>query len=157
MIPYARGKFFEEYEIGQEFPTIGRTITESDVLGFAGLSGDFNPLHLDAEFAKSSPFKVRIPYGLLIMSIASGLIDRLGVLPGTSLACLEIHWKFFQPVMMGDTIRVIMTVMDKKESRKGDRGVVTFKIDVFNQKEVKVDEGSWSLMIAKRNYFQDQD
>jgi len=94
MEAYPRGMYFEDFEAGQEFVTLGRTITESDVLGFAGLSGDFNPLHLDHEFAQKSPFKARIPHGLCIMSIASGLIDRTGVNSGTALACLEITWKF---------------------------------------------------------------
>lgn len=153
MIPYPRGKFFEDYAIGQEFVTHGRTITEADILAFGAISGDYNPLHFDAEFAKHSPFRGRIPHGLCVMSIATGLIDRLGVLPGTALACLEIHWKFFGPVLMGDTIRVVMKVVDKKESSKGDRGIVAFEMPVFNQREEKVNEGSWRLIIAKRNYF----
>lgn len=153
MDPYPRGMFFEDFEAGKEFMTLGRTITESDVLSFAGLSGDFNPLHLDHEFAKNSPFKARIPHGLCIMSIASGLIDRTGVNTGTALACLEITWKFFQPVMIGDTIRVMMKVLDKKESSKGDRGTVIFEMQVLNQKDQKVEEGSWKLMFAKRSYF----
>jgi acyl dehydratase len=154
MIPYPRGKFFEDYQVGQEFATHGRTITEADVLAFGGLTGDFNPLHFDEEYAKHSPFKVRIPHGLCTVSIATGLIDRLGVLPGTALACLEIHWKFFHPVLMGDTIRVVMKVIDKKESSKGDRGIVAFEMPVFNQREERVNEGSWRLMIAKRHYFE---
>lgn len=153
MADYPRGKFFEDLEVGQEFATSGRTITESDVLNFAGLSGDFNPLHMDEQFAKDSPFKARIPHGLCIMSIATGLIDRLGVVSGTALACLEITWKFFQPVMIGDTIRVIMRVLEKKESSKRDRGVVAFEMRVLNQKEGMVEEGSWKLMMGKQSYF----
>ena len=114
MADYPRGNFFEDFEVGQEFPTCGRTITEGDVLSFAGLSGDFNPLHLDEEFAKQSPFKTRIPHGLCIISIATGLIDKLGVVSGNALAFLELKWKFFKPVMVGDTIRVIMKVLEKR-------------------------------------------
>ncbi|MFH1350328.1 MAG: MaoC/PaaZ C-terminal domain-containing protein [Pseudomonadota bacterium] len=154
MIPNPRGKFFEELEIGQEFPTSGRTITESDILTFAGFSGDFNPLHLDEEFAKLTPFKSRVPHGLCIISIATGLIERLGVVNVTALACLEIAWKFFEPVMIGDTIRVIMRVIEKRESQKGDRGLVAFEMDVLNQHGKKVEVGSWKLMMAKKNYFE---
>ena len=153
MIPYPQGKFFEEYKVGEEFATEGRTITESDINNFAGLTGDFNPLHLDEEFAKKSPFKTRIPHGLSIVSIATGLIDRLGIMPGAALACLEINWKFFHPVMIGDTIRVTMTVVNKKEGSNGKKGIVDYAIRVFNQKEIKVQEGSYRLMIAKRLYF----
>lgn len=148
------GRFFEDFEIGHEFETHGRTITEGDILSFAGHSGDFNPLHMDDEFAKKSPFKARVPHGLCIMSIATGLIDRMGVTSGTALACLEINWKFFQPVMIGDTITVIMRVVEKKESSKGDRGVVAFEMPVLNQSGEKVEEGSWKLLMAKKSYFE---
>ncbi|MCJ7721519.1 MaoC family dehydratase N-terminal domain-containing protein [Candidatus Bathyarchaeota archaeon] len=154
MVQYPKGKLFEDFEIGQEFQTSGRTITESDMLNFAGLSGDFNPLHLDEEFAKGSPFKTRVPHGLCIMSISTGLIDRLGVISCTALACLEINWKFFKPVLIGDSIRVVMKVLEKKESKKGDRGVVTFEMMIFNQKGEKVEVGLWKLMMAKGNYFE---
>jgi len=149
-----KGKFFEEFEIGEEFETLGRTITESDILNFAGLSGDFNPLHLDEEFAKRSPFKARVPHGLCIMSIATGLIDRLGVISCTALACQQIMWEFFKPVRIGDSIRVVMKVLEKKESKKGDRGLVTFEISVLNQRNEKVETGSLKLMMAKESYFE---
>jgi acyl dehydratase len=149
-----KGKFFEEFEIGEEFETLGRTITESDILTFAGLSGDFNPLHLDEEFAKRSPFKARVPHGLCIMSIATGLIDRLGVISCTALACLQIMWEFFKPVRIGESIRVVMKVLEKKESKKGDRGLVTFEISVLNQRNEKVETGSLKLMMAKESYFE---
>jgi acyl dehydratase len=148
------GRFFEDFEIGYEFETHGRTITEGDILSFAGHSGDFNPLHMDEEFARKTPFKARVPHGLCIMSIATGLIDRMGVTSGTALACLEINWRFFQPVMIGDTIKVIMRVVEKKESSKGDRGVVAFEMPVLNQNGEKVEEGSWKLLMAKGSYFE---
>ena len=149
-----KGKFFEEFEIGEEFETLGRTITESDILTFAGLSGDFNPLHLDDEFAKRSPFKARVPHGLCIMSIATGLIDRLGVISCTALACLQIMWEFLKPVRIGESIRGVMKVLEKKESKKGDRGLVTFEISVLNQRNEKVETGSLKLMMAKESYFE---
>jgi acyl dehydratase len=154
MTSYPKGKLFEEFEIGEEFQTAGRTITESDILNFAGLSGDFNPLHLDEEFAKGSPFKTRVPHGLCIMSIATGLIDRLGVISCTAIACLEIIWEFFKPVLIGDSIRVVMKVLEKKESKKGDRGLVTFEMLILNQRNEKVETGSLKLMMAKETYFE---
>ena len=153
MVIYAKGRVFEDFEVGQEFETSGRTVTESDILNFAGLSGDFNPLHLDEEFAKGSPFKTRVPHGLCIMSISTGLIDRLGVINCTALACLEVNWKFFKPVLIGDTIRVVMKVLEKKEGKKGDRGLVNFEMMILNQKDEKVEVGLWKLMMAKESYF----
>jgi len=153
VVIYAKGKVFEDFEVGQEFETSARTVTESDILNFAGLSGDFNPLHLDEEFAKGSPFKTRVPHGLCIMSISTGLIDRLGVISCTALACLEIDWKFLKPVLIGDSIRVVMKVLEKKESKKRDRGVVTFEMIILNQKGEKVEVGLWKLMMAKGSYF----
>jgi len=153
MKPYPMGKLFEDLEIGQEFHTSGRTITEGDMLQFAGLSGDFNPLHLDEEFAKGSPFKTRVPHGLCVMSIATGLIDRLGVISCTALACMDITWTFMKPVLIGDSIRVVMKVMEKKESKRGDRGVVSFQMLVSNQRDENVEKGFWKLMMAKGSYF----
>ncbi len=153
MDSYPKGKFFEEFEEGEEFQTVGRTITESDVLNFSGVSGDFNPLHLDEEFAKNSPFKTRVPHGLCIMSIATGLIDRLGVISCTALACLDISWKFFKPVLIGDSIGVVMKVLEKREGKKGDRGLITFEMAVRNQRKETVETGMWTLMMARENYF----
>ena len=153
MATYPMGKRFEDFEVGQEYHTSGRTITEGDVLNFAGLSGDFNPLHLDEAFPKGSPFKTRVPHGLCIMSIATGLIDRLGVVSCTALACMEINWTFLKPVLIGDTIRVVMEVLEKKESKRGDRGVVSFEMRVLNQRDESVERGFWKLMMAKGSYF----
>ncbi|MEK6711850.1 MAG: MaoC/PaaZ C-terminal domain-containing protein, partial [Nitrospinota bacterium] len=86
------GKFWEELKVGQEFWTGGRTVTEGDVLAFSGLTGDFNPLHVDEEFARTSPFGTRVPHGPLIHDMYLGLLDRLGLLAGTALAFLELRW-----------------------------------------------------------------
>src|SRR3954462_8726299 len=97
--------YFEDVEIGQEWESQGRTITEADVVNFAGLSGDFNPIHVDHEFARTTPFRKPIAHGLLVLSVASGL--GLYAPPMRTLAFLELReWHFRAPVFVGDTIRV---------------------------------------------------
>ena len=83
------GKFWDELMAGQEFWTGGRTVTEGDVLAFSGLTGDFNPLHVDEEFAHTSPFRTRVPHGPMIHDMYLGLLDRLGLIAGTALAFLD--------------------------------------------------------------------
>src|SRR5512137_2414766 len=110
-----RGMYFEEFAAGQAVMTPGRTVTEHDVVGFAGLSGDFTQLHTDAEFAKSTPFGQRVAHGLCILSITTGLAVQCGILEGTILAFREINeWKFSQPVFIGDTIHAELDVTDTK-------------------------------------------
>lgn len=145
-----RGKTWDELEVGAEFWTGGRTVTEGDVLGFSGLTGDFNPLHTDEEFARSSPFGTRVPHGPLIHDMYLGLLDRLGLVEGTALAFLELRCKFLAPVLVGDSIHARVSVADKREARKPDRGVVTFRITMFNQREEPVQEAEHVLMMARR-------
>ena len=90
-----RGMWFEQFDVGQRIITPGRTITESDIVTFAGLSGDYNQIHTDVEFSSKTPFGQRVAHGLLVLSIASGLAMRTGVLEGTVIAFREINnWKF---------------------------------------------------------------
>ena len=99
------GLFYEDFHAGQKIVTVGRTITESDIVTFAGLSGDYNQLHTDAEFSRQGSFGQRIAHGLLGLSITSGLALRTGFLEGTVIAFREIsEWKFTKPVFIGDTI-----------------------------------------------------
>jgi len=143
------GKSWDELVVGQEFWTGGRTVTEGDVLAFAGLTGDYNPLHVDAEFARTSPFKTRVPHGPLIHDMYLGLMDRLGLVAGTALAFLELRWKFLAPVLMGDTVHARVTVRDKREVKKPDRGIVTFAVTLFNQRGEAVQEGEHVLLLAR--------
>ncbi len=110
-----QGMYFEEFEVGQRITSPGRTITEADVVAFAGISGDFNSIHTDAEYAKDGAFGQRVAHGLLVISIVSGLAVRTGIMEGTVIAFREIkNWKFSQPVFIGDTIHIIMEVKEKK-------------------------------------------
>ncbi|MBI2555303.1 MAG: MaoC family dehydratase N-terminal domain-containing protein [Candidatus Rokubacteria bacterium] len=143
------GKTWDELQVGEEFWTGGRTVTEGDVLAFAGLTGDFNPLHVDEEFARTSPFGTRVPHGPLIHDMYLGLLDRLGLVAGTALAFLELRWKFLIPVLVGDTVHARVVVQAKREVSKLDRGIVTFAVTLFNQRVEPVQEGEHVLMLAR--------
>lgn len=145
-----RGKYFQDFSIGDEFHTPSRTITEADIVNWSYLSGDWNPVHTDEEFAKKSEFKTRIAHGPLSLGIATGLMDRIGIIEGTALALLTLTQKFNAPVYIGDTISLKMTVSQKKETRKEDRGIVTFKVNILNQNGQIVSEGTWDLLIASK-------
>ena len=147
-----QGLYFEEFEIGQHFVTAGRTITESDIVTFAGLSGDNNQIHIDAEFSKTSPFGQRVAHGLLVTSIASGLIALSGLIDGTVLAFREINnWKFTKPVFIGDTVHVETEVAATKAIRRLGGGAVTIILDVKNQHAETVMKGKWTVLIVSQS------
>jgi acyl dehydratase len=143
--------YFEEFEVGQKILTAGRTVSEADIVGFAGLSGDFNQIHTDIEYSKATPFGQRIAHGLLGLSIATGLAVQAGVLRGTVLAFREINeWKFIQPVFIGDTIHVEMEVMETKALRRIGGGAVIIAMDVINQEGKTTMKGTLSVLIMSK-------
>jgi 3-hydroxybutyryl-CoA dehydratase len=146
-----RGLYFEEFETGIRITTPGRTITESDIVSFAGLSGDYTSIHTDAVYSATTPFGQRVAHGLLVLSIASGLGARTGVLEGTVMAFREINeWKFVKPVFIGDTIHVVMEVMETKAMPRIGGGAVTLKLDVLNQKDEVVMKGNWTVLMMSK-------
>lgn len=146
-----RGMYFEEFEAGQTVISAGRTVTESDIVTFAGLSGDFNQIHVDADYSKSTPFGQRVAHGLLGLSIASGLAVQTGVMEGTILAFREINeWKFIKPVLIGDTIHVEIEVLETKPLRRIGGGAITISLDVINQNNDTVMKGTWTALIASK-------
>lgn len=145
------GLFFEEFNVGDEFVSPRRTITEADIVMFSGLSGDYNPLHTDEVFAKETMFGARIAHGMLVLSISTGLAARTGIVDGTAMAFLGIvDWKFVAPVLIGDTVHVKQIVESKRETKKPDRGVITFKSQIMNQKNEVVQEGLRTLMVRRK-------
>ena len=142
-----RGLYFEEFAIGQEMESPARTVTEADVVQFAGLSGDYNQLHTDAEFAKGTPYGQRIAHGLLGLSIASGLAARAGFIEGTAQAFLGLEWKFKGPILIGDTIRLRARVAKLRPMPSMGGGMVVFAVSVVNQREQVVQQGEWSLLV----------
>jgi 3-hydroxybutyryl-CoA dehydratase len=143
----SRGRYFEEFEVGDVVETAARTVTETDIVLFAGLSGDYNQLHTDAEFAKGTRFGERVAHGLLGLSIASGLAWRLGFIEGTVEAFTGLEWKFRGPIVIGDTIRVRLEPKTKKEMPRLGGGFVTLDVAVLNQRDETVQKGTWTALI----------
>jgi acyl dehydratase len=141
------GLTFNEFEIGACYVSQGRTVTEADVVTFAGLSGDFNPLHTDAEFGKRTPFGERIAHGMLTVSMATGMSNWLGIFEGTTLALMEQVIRYKGVVKFGDTVHLEMEVLEKKPTSKPDRGVVRFATRVLNQRDETVVDGEWILLM----------
>ena len=146
-----RGKWFEEFEVGMKVTSPGRTVTEADIVNFAGLSGDYNQIHVDAEFSKDQPFGQRVAHGLLVMSIISGLANQTGLIDRTVIAFREIDkWKFSKPVFIGDTVHVVLEVQETKAMAKLNGGVVVLKVSIFNQNDEVVQRGEWVVLIHNK-------
>jgi 3-hydroxybutyryl-CoA dehydratase len=149
--PIQHGMWFEEFEIGQQIITPGRTITESDIVSFAGLSGDYNQIHTNAGFAETTPFGQRVAHGLLGLSIASGLAMRTGFMEGTVIAFREINtWKFTNPVFIGDTIHAILNIIETKAIPRLGGGSLIIEIIVKNQHDEVTMKGSWTALVASK-------
>lgn len=141
--------YYEDFSIGQVFETPARTITEADIVNFAGVSGDFYSLHTDEIFASKTIFGGRVAHGLLTISIVTGLWMRLGIFEGSLIAFYGIdRLRFVKPVKIGDTIRARLTVIDKR--LKDNNGLVTIKNEVYNQKNELVAVFEAILMISRK-------
>lgn len=146
------GLYWEEWEVDAEFVTPGRTISEADVVNFAGISGDYNPLHIDEEFCKNTQFGTRIAHGPLVYAIAAGLLFQLHLYDDTLIAFLGFDsLKFTKPVKIGDTIHARITVLEKRETSKPDRGVMKRKLEVLNQEGEIVQEGIQAFLLKKKS------
>jgi 3-hydroxybutyryl-CoA dehydratase len=141
--------YFDDVAVGQQWESLGRTITEADIVNFAGLSGDFNPIHMDHEFAKTTAFRRPIAHGLLVFSIGSGL--GLHAPPVRTLAILEIKdWQFKGPIFAGDTIHVRSTVVAKEARSRGRRGEITWRRELVNQEGKVIQEGTTITLVQGR-------
>jgi acyl dehydratase len=144
------GLTFEEFEIGATYESQARTISEADVATFAGLSGDFNPLHTDAEFAKTTTFGERIVHGMLTVAISTGMSNWTGLFAGTTIALMEQNIQYKGAVKFGDTVRLRLEVAEKKETSKPDRGVVKFAARMLNQRDELVVDMQWTLLMKRQ-------
>jgi acyl dehydratase len=147
-----RGKTFDDLNIGYEVRTTGRTITEADVINFAGISGDFHPEHMNEEYAKKGPLGERIAHGLLTTAVATGMVNQTGITEGTTIAVLEMRQRFIKAVKFGDTIRSVFKIINKKETKKPDRGIVTAALTVLNQRDEVVLEAEVVMMLYRKGY-----
>ena len=141
--------YFDDVEIGQEWESLGRTVTEADIVNFAGLSGDFNPIHVDHEFCKTTYFKRPIAHGMLVFAIGTGL--GVNCPPMRTVAFMSIkEWKFLEPVFIGDTVHVKAKVLEKQERSRGRRGVISWQRQILNHQNKIVAEGVIITMVEGR-------
>ena len=143
--------YYEDVEVGFRFETPSRTVTEADLVAFAGVSGDFNPLHTDRVYAAQSIYGERIAHGALVLSLATGLRQRVGLFDGTLMGLLEIRsWRFLAPVRIGDTIRVATEIAELRETSKPDRGIMVQRVEVLNQDDALVGSGELVALLRLR-------
>ncbi len=146
-----RGMYFEDFQVGQKILSAGRTVTEADVVGFAGLTGDFNQIHIDAEYARSGPFGQRVAHGMLGFSIGLGLATQTGIMDRTVMAFREIsEWKFSLPIFFGDTIHAELEVLEAKALPRLGGGSVLIGVELKNQKGEVLQRGKWSALFLGR-------
>ena len=150
--PYQpRGKYFEDFEIGEELVTPARTITSTDIVNFACISGDFNEVHVNHEYCKTTPFGQPVAHGPLVYAIMGGLQYASGINDGTLIALLGIDkWRLLNPVMHGDTIRMYSKVIEKKKSSKPDRGVIVFERKCIKHDGTVAQEMTATILYKRR-------
>jgi len=145
--------YFDDLNIGDSFQTPSRTITEADVTNFACLSGDFNRLHVDVEYANATQFGQRIAHGLCVLAIASGLTTRLPLIKfieKTLIALANLECRWVKPTFIGDTIHVDVEIIAKEETSKPDRGLIVMRRTAINQRDEAVMESEWKLLMRRR-------
>lgn len=143
--------WYDDLAVGDAWTSARRTVTEADVTTFAGVSGDFNPLHVDEVFATEGPFGQRLVHGALVFAIATGLRQQMGIFAGSMKALLELRsWRFQRPVFIGDTVAAVTTIASMKESSNGTQGVVVQRVDVVNQDGETVQSGEMVSLIRRR-------
>jgi acyl dehydratase len=145
------GLYWEEWKIDAVFESAGRTVTEADIVAFAGLSGDYNPLHTNEEFCRNTQFGTRIAHGPLVYAIAAGLLFQLHLYDDTLIAFLGFEsLKFTKPVKAGDTIHARVRVLEKRETSSPGRGVMKRELQVLNQRGEVVQEGVQAFLLKRR-------
>lgn len=144
------GLYFEEIEAGMRFVTRGRTITESDIVQFAALTGDYNPMHTNAEYMAQHPMGQRIAHGMLTLSYAVGQIYQLGFMERTVLAFRGLEMKFSLPVFIGDTVHIEAVVREMKPMKRLGGGIATCEVKIINQDGKSVQSGTMTLLIASK-------
>ena len=145
-----KGFYLEDYEIGRKYTSQGRTITEADVVNFAGVSGDFNPLHTDEEFGKANQFGKRIAHGALGFIISNGLNNQMGIAEGTTIAFIECTVKYTAPLLIGDTVHIVVIPTEVIHSSKPGKGILKQLVKLVNQDERVIMESNQTLMVKSR-------
>src|SRR5919201_6889631 len=144
------GLSFEDHKVGDVYRTLARTVSETDIVNFVNGCGFTEPLFLDMEFVKrESVFKRRAAPGALTFVLSEGLVMQTGLIHNTGMAWLGGELKVVAPVLEGDTIRVEVEVADKRETKKTDRGIVTYRHRVLNQRDELVLEARVQRMVKR--------
>lgn len=144
-------RFYEDLEVGEEYESPARTITEADIVNFSAISGDWSPVHTDEEYCKRTLYKTRIAHGLLGLAAVEGLKQRIPAFADVRyMASLYWNYKFTGPILIGDTIRVRVKIASKRESKKPDRGIVVEYVTMTNQRGEIVQEGEHGLMALRK-------
>ena len=141
--------WYEDVAVGDAFATGGIVVTESLIQGFAGISGDFYDLHVDDEFARGMGFPGRVAHGILGLALTDGLKNRADF-RFRAVASLGWDWKFAGAILAGDRIHAEIEVTAKRETRRPDRGIVTLRFAVKNQRGETVQQGTNELMVLRR-------
>ena len=150
---HAARYYWEDLEPGFSFETASRTVTEADVVNFAALSADYNRVHVDAEYAASTPWGARIAHGMLVASIVSGLNTRTVInqlLEPSLIGMLETRIRFPKPTLIGDTIKARIEISDRRETSNPARGIVDFKRVAVNQRGEIVCECEVRMLVSRR-------
>lgn len=147
-----KSMFFEEFEVGQLYTSTGRTITEADSTLFCMLSGDWAPLHCDAEHAKTTAFGARVVAGALGFALVAGAYARWGVFDDSALAMVSVdEWKFLAPIFIGDTLHVQMQIADKRLTSRPGVGLLDRRLSLINQQGKTVQTGLSKLLLKCRS------
>lgn len=143
------GRLFDEFRVGQRFRTPGRTITAADIGAFAGLTGDYNPVHTDESFAAATEFGACVAHGPMGIGMAFGLASRLDLIDGTVIALLGVSWDFKAPVRPGDTVHADITVAEMRAVKRADRGLLSLGIALVNQHGAVAQAGTARLLMRR--------
>ncbi|CAH2786525.1 MAG: hypothetical protein CBARDMAM_2141 [uncultured Caballeronia sp.] len=147
----AHSLFFEDFEVGQSFESGGRTIMETDLTFFSMLSGDWNPIHADAEFAKNTRFGQRVVHGTLGIAIATGMLHEMGIFHESAVAMMSLNqWKFVAPILVGDTLHLRLEITELDPGKSERVGRLGRRFAMLNQRDDIVQDGLSDLLIKKR-------
>ena len=143
--------YFEDFEVGQSFESIGRTVTETDLTFFSMLSGDWNPIHSDAEFARGTRYGQRLVHGAFGVALATGMLHQLGIFERTAVAMMSLkEWKFVAPIMVGDTLRLKLEILELEAGKSQRVGRVGRRFLLVNQTGIAVQDGMSDVLVLKR-------
>jgi 3-hydroxybutyryl-CoA dehydratase len=144
-------RFYEDLQVGEDYESPARTITEADIVNFSAISGDWSPVHTDEEYCKRTSYKTRIAHGLLGLAAVEGLKQRIPAFADVRyIASLYWNYKFTGPILIGDTIRIRVKIASKRETKKPDRGIVVEYVTMLNQRGEIVQEGEHGLMALRK-------